>query len=137
MLAISNAAPFRVFEPPRKITTQDNGPIDQLNTHLSFREETVRPIRPNMRPSAGDSTEGGRHRIRRRRIGVALALAAAVFAAACSSSGGSSTGGASFAGAAGGTAAGSTINIGLIADLTGATTFPEGVDGAKAAVAAV
>jgi branched-chain amino acid transport system substrate-binding protein len=84
-----------------------------------------------MRPSAGDSTEGGR-----RRIGVALALAAAVFAAACSS-GGSSTGGASSAGAAGGTAAGPTINIGLIADLTGATTFLEGADGAKAAVAAV
>jgi branched-chain amino acid transport system substrate-binding protein len=87
-----------------------------------------------MRPNGGDSSEGGRLRTRRHRIGVALALASAVFVAACSNSGSASDSNSSGTASA---AAGSTINIGEIADLTGATTFPSGTDGAKAAVAAV
>jgi branched-chain amino acid transport system substrate-binding protein len=91
-------------------------------------------MRPNARPNGRDHSEGGGRRPRRHRIGVALALAAAVSAAACSSSG--NTASTNSSGTAN-TAAGSTINIGVIAGLTGPTTFPEGVDGAKAAVAAV
>jgi branched-chain amino acid transport system substrate-binding protein len=87
-----------------------------------------------MRPNDRDHSEDGRRQTRRHAIGVVLALAAAVFVAACGSSG--NTASTNSSGTAN-TAAGSTLNIGVIADLTGQTTFPEGVDGAKAAVAAV
>jgi branched-chain amino acid transport system substrate-binding protein len=86
-----------------------------------------------VRPIGGDSSEAGRRRSRLYWIGVALTLVA-ISIAACSSSGvGSGTNSSGAASAA----AGSTINIGEIADLTGATTFPGGTDGVKAAVAAV
>jgi hypothetical protein len=75
--------------------------------------------------SGRNLSEGAKHRPL---IIITLALVA-MFAVACGSSGN--------AGAHSGATAGGTINIGLIADLTGTATYPEGVDGATAAIDAV
>src|SRR5260370_13040232 len=82
-----------------------------------------------MRHNDCDSNEDGKRRPRWHQIGGVMALVV-LFGAACSSSSSGNAGSNSSGG-------GSTINIGEIADLSGPLTFPRGVDGANAPIAAV